>query len=253
MPKIQFKYEYWIPVLKFSWDDRDVPNIIKKGIVKDYIEDGRVKMLVAPLTVLKLINAMLTDRTYKNALDPLLGQNFQIQKTGEGRNTKYTVIPRDIMTMPPEFYTDKMMTDPFEIVQALMVTDEYMEAVICKYLYNDVEIPENKDTYVRFPEIKEKLKDRLTEAEGEDEAKEPPRQRPGRAAASAEGNSFSRPASAPAEGRRVPAAAPAAPARTPDNDLPWEDPKNETKEIKRTPGRPAGRRRNLAEDLSNPQ
>lgn len=253
MPKIQFKYEYWIPVLKFSWDDKDVPNIIKKGTVKDYIEDGRVKMLVAPLTVLKLINAMLTDRFYKDALDPNKGQNFQIQKSGEGRNTKYTVIPRDVMAMPPEFYTDKMMTDPFEIAQALMVTDEYMEAVICKYLYNDVEIPENKDTYVRFPEIKEKLKDRLTEAEGEDEAKEPPRQRPGRTPQVETQFERRAPAPAPAEGRR----APAAPAKTPEDDLPWEKEGASSlasqPEPKRTPGRPAGRRRNLAEDLSNPQ
>lgn len=232
MPVIQLKYEYWVPVLKFTWDDRDVPMIIEKGTVKDYIEDGRVKMMVCPLTVLRSINALLTDRVHKNALDPEKGQNFQIQKTGEKRDTKYTVIPRDSMAIPKEFYTEKSMTDPYEIAQALMVNDEYMEAVICKYLYDDVAIPEKKDDYARFPEIKEKLKDKIKDSdEAEEEAPKPARQRPSVAETSFE--------------RRAPT------QDLTEGDLPWEKPKETPPAEEPRRGRPAGRRRNLVTDLEN--
>jgi hypothetical protein len=246
MPKIQFKYDYWVPGLQFAWETDKTANITgiflpgggyDTELIRKFIVDGQVKILQANITALKAINTLLTSRGGANMLDPVKGKNIQLQKSGEGRDTKYAVVPMEEMPMPADFYTEEKMTDPFEIAQALMMTDEFMVAVIEKYLYGDVEVP-NKDDNFRFPDIREKLKDKTKEDDSEP-ATPSRRPRGGTPAAST-------PAAPPVRGHApvaanddlataAPVVAPPAPARR---------------------GRPAtaparGGRRNLAQDLTD--
>lgn len=253
--KIQFKYDYWVPGLQFAWETdktAELTGIFLPGgggydveLIRKFIVDGRVKVLQANITALKAINTLLTSRGGANMLDPVKGKNIQLQKSGEGRDTKYAVVPMEEMPMPADFYTPEHFTDPFEIAQALMMTDEYMIAVIEKYLYGDVEIPNEDDSY-RFPEIREKLKDKTKEDDSAPAA--PSRRRGGAAPAQAAPAPTRGRAAGPVSGTAahddlataappVPAV-PVVPARTP-----------------RGAGRPAagasrgGGKRNLANDL----
>ena len=259
MPKIQFKWDYWVPILQFAWDyDAKTKNL--KGIfnadltynvelIRNFIVDGRVKILQANITSLKAINTLLTSRGGANMLDAAKGKNIQIQKTGKGRDTKYAVVPMEEMPMPADFYTEEKMTDPYEIAQALMMTDEYMAAVIENYLYGDVEIP-NKDDNFRYPEIREKLKDRTQEEEPQEEKAS--RRRGGAPTPSSTSgrgtvppNTFQEEA-APVRGRV------ATPPVVANDDLATAPPAAPPVRRGRPAAAPArGGRRNLADDLKN--
>ncbi len=243
MPIIQSSYEYWIPVLKFDWkyqEDRSGNKVIvgitnEKGeydldAIRKFIVDDRVKFLQANVTCLKAINTILTTRGMGGCLERVNGRNMQLQKTGKGKETKYSVLPMEQMPMPQEFYTAEKFTDPLDVAKALIMSDEYMASVIEKYLYGDVEIP-NKDEHYRFPEIHERLKNKYKD---NDEDAQPKAQRPGRTRINFD--------QAPAEEAPAPAPtrqAPAAPVQ----------------EIAPAPvsrrGRPAGTRRDLASDLKD--
>jgi len=236
MPRIQYKYDYWVPGLQFEWKqvNNQIEGIYKKDgsfdleLIKQFIVDDRVKMLQANITSLKAINTLLTSRGGANMLDRVKGKNIQIQKTGEGRDTKYAVVPMEEMPMPADFYGPEKFTDPYEVAQALMMTDQYMAAVIENYLYDGVEVP-NKDDSFRFPEIREKLKDKYKDdEEGE---KKPQRPQGARRASvpAADPEPAPEPTPAPAPARQSRSAAPAA-----------------------GPGRPRSRR-NLADDLVDTQ
>lgn len=227
---IQFKWEYWIPVLEFEWDmDRSnkIAGIyapdgsVDPALVAKFIKDQRVKILVANITTLKAINALATTRGYGNMMTREEGVNLILTKTGKDRDTKYTVTPDSgRMPMPAEYYQEGKLTDPFEIAESLMYTDEYMKAVIENYIYGDVEIPEDSDDNYANPEIRAKLKERFKEGTESTEQAPPPRRRPGAPAPAPEAPAPApTPAPAPAEsattstrGRRAAPAADAAPA-----------------------------------------
>lgn len=253
MPKVasQVKYDYWVPGLEFEWKQakNQIEGIYAKDgsidteLVKQFIVDGRVKILQANITSLKAINTILTSRTGGNMLDPVKGKNIQIQKTGEGRDTKYSVVVMEEMPMPAEFYGPDMFTDPYEVAQAQMMTDEYMASVLENYLYGDVEVL-NKDDNYRFPEIREKLKDKYKD---DDEAEVKP-QRPSRASKAAA------PAAPQTDASRAPAPTPAPePAPAPQAAPPARTGRRgaapAAPEAPAGPGRPRGGRRNLANDL----
>jgi len=183
MPRIQFNWEYWIPFLQFDWDyeNDEIKDITNKDgtynvdLISKYIVDNRVKILVSNITCLKAINILLTAPREGNMLDRVKGKNIQIQKTGERKNTKYYVIPTDKMPMPSEFYTPEKISDPYEVAQALAVNDNYMASVIEKYLYGDVEILD-KDSNYRFPDIREKLKEKYKDDDDDEpQTKKPPK------------------------------------------------------------------------------
>ena len=248
MPKIQFKWDYWVPVLQFVWEtDKRSSELLgiynKDGsydveLIRKFIVDDRVKFLQANITSLKAINTLLTSRGGANMLDAVKGKNIQLQKTGKGRDTKYAVVPTEEMPMPADFYTLEKMPDPYEVAQALMMDDEYMAAVIEKYLYGDVEVP-NKDDHYLFPEIREKLKERNKDDEETEESK--PSRRRGTQSPAPEAKQ----ADPPPTGRRQLAGS--SPAH---DDLGIAQPPDQpVTGTRRSPGRPAGGRRNLAQDL----
>ena len=192
MPKVQEKIEYWIPVLKFTWD-LDARGAIKgiygadgqpdPELIKQFIDDYHWKILVANITALKAINEIATKRGGATMTDRVNGFNLILSKTGEKRDTRYSVV-RDnspLMPMPEELYTPEKLVDPFEVAQSLMFTDEYQDQIIGKYLYNE-DCPEKSDECYAYPEIREKFKALLTD-EGEAEEPKAARPRPGRAAA----------------------------------------------------------------------
>jgi hypothetical protein len=191
IPLIQFKWEYWVPVLQFAWqlDNKNViSGITTSGqydvnLIKKFIVDDRVKIAVANITVIKAINVIATTRGNSNFLDPVEGMNIVIRKSGEGRDTKYAVAAAERMPMPLEFYQEGKLTDPFEIAESLMYTDEYMELVMGNYLYGDVQIPAEADSNYEHLDIRKKLKDKFSETAVEEAPT--PRRRPGAAAPTA--------------------------------------------------------------------
>lgn len=245
---IQFKWEYWIPVLEFEWEmDRSnkIAGIyapdgsVDPALVAKYIKDQRVKILVANITTLKAINALATTRGYGNMMTREEGVNLILTKTGKDRDTKYTVTPDSgRMPMPIEYYQEGKLTDPFEIAESLMYTDEYMKAVMENYIYGDVEIPEDSDDNYANPEIRATLKEKFKESAEPTEQAPPPRRRPG-AAAPAE-----TPAPIPAA-PEPPSAAPVDPQKVPASRgrrAPAADP---------TPAASRPRSRNLLNDIKN--
>lgn len=248
IPLIQFKWEYWVPGLQFKWDINkdtlkiekifDAKNNFDVELIKKYIVDGRVKIAIANITILKAINVILTNRVYLDMLTPDLGSNIQIKRTGQKRDTKYSVLVTEKMPMPKEFYSEGKMTDPFEVAQSLMYTDAYMELVMGNYLYGDVQIPADVDSNYEFPEIRTKLKDKFKEAPAEEE-KLPVRQRPGRGAT-------------PAPADTTPVSAPAPAVASLEITQPSVP---ESTRPSRPAGRPAGRpgRRNIVSDLKATQ
>ena len=256
--KVQFGYEFWIPVMQFNWEFDSKESI--KGIYNDknevdpelirkFVADDRVKIMVSKISLLKDINKIITARQGGVMTDPDKGFNLVISKTGKGRDTKYGVIKSDSLPMPLDFYEDPKMINPLQIAQALMHTDEYMDRVIGKYLYNE-ELPEMSDEFYRYPEIREEMKSRTDDEEEEAPA---PRQRPGRAATAA-----------PAAGRSTRAAAAdtqeeateeqAPPARTrpaaPAAAAPARAVRTATTTAPPAAARPAGRR-NLIDDIQD--
>jgi hypothetical protein len=187
-PKVSYKPEYWIPILKFNWELDSNNNI--KGIKNDkgeydtslimkFIEDGKWKFLVVGIMALKAINEIATKRGGSMMTDRDKGFNLIISKSGKDRDTKYSAVKDlEVMPMPSSLYTEEVMVDPFLVAQSTMYTKEYMEAVIGKYLYNDIEIPEKSDAIYAYPELRAELKAKF---EDEEEAVEPKaaRQRPG--------------------------------------------------------------------------
>jgi hypothetical protein len=187
IPLIQFKWEYWVPALQFNWE-LDANNNIS-GIygadgrsydvekIKKFILDNRVKILVANLTVIKAINVIAQTRGNSQMMSAADGMNIAITKTGEKRDTKYAVAATEKMPMPIEFYQEGKLTDPFEIAQSMMFTDDYMSAVMGNYLYGDCEIPADSDANYEFPDIREALKDKFKDVDVEEAPA--PRRRPG--------------------------------------------------------------------------
>lgn len=186
---IQFKWEYWIPVLEFEWEmDRSNKIVgiyapdgsIDPTLVNKFIKDQRVKILVANITTLKAINSLATTRGYGNMMTREEGVNLILTKTGKDRDTKYSVTPDSgRMPMPIEYYQEGKLTDPFEIAESLMYTDEYMKAVIENYIYGDVEIPEDSEDNYANPEIRAKLKEKFKDGTEPAVQVVPPRRRPG--------------------------------------------------------------------------
>jgi hypothetical protein len=201
MPKIQEKWEYWVPVLKFSWELDNRGNI--KGIygadgkpdpelIKKFIDDYHWKILVANITALKAINEIATKRGGAKMTDRVEGFNLILSKSGQNRDTRYSVVmdSTGALPMPEELYAPDKLVDPYLVAQSLMFTNEYQDQIIGKYLYNE-DCPEKDDSCYAYPEIREQFKALLTD---ESDAEEPKAVRP-------------RPGAAPA---RTPAPAPAA-------------------------------------------
>ena len=188
--KVSFKPEYWIPILKFNWEldsqndikgIKDAKSEYNTSLIMKYIEDGKWKFLVCGIMALKAINTIATSRGGSSMTDPVKGFNLIINKVGVGRETKYGAVKdADIMPMPPELYKEDLMIDPFLAAQSMIFTKEYMEAVIGKYLYNDVEIPEKSDDNYAYPELRAELKARFSEEETDAPVQPAARQRPGR-------------------------------------------------------------------------
>lgn len=248
IPKIQERTEFWIPVLKFSWDfdpkKGEIAGIYDdKGnpsteLIKAYIDDYHWKILVAGISALKAINAIATSRGGAKMTECVEGFNLTLSKSGEKKQTKYAALKADALPMPSDLYTPERLVDPFEVAQSLMYTDEYQDQIIGKYLYNEA-CPEKTDDCYAYPEIREKFKALLTDEEPEEKA--PARQRPGRVAQTAPVKETAPVAPVaevhvPTRGRASSApAAPVVPTRG---------------RAAAPAGRPAGRPgRNLAEDL----
>ena len=153
IPKIQERTEFWVPVLRFSWeldkqsnikginDDKGNPSV---ELIKAYIDDYHWKILVTGISALKAINAIATSRGGAKMTECVEGFNLTLSKTGEKKQTKYSAIKADIIPMPADLYTPEKLTDPFEVAQSLMYTDEYQDQIIWKYLYNEA-CPEKTD------------------------------------------------------------------------------------------------------------
>ena len=215
--KVQFKPEYWIAALKFNWTldpktqqikgiwmaDGVTPDV---ALIEQFIEDGKWKIVSMGIQALKAINKIATSRGGYKMVNQADGFNITLSKTGVDRNTVYSALPADALPMPPSYYTDEKMIDPFEVAESLMFTNEYMDMVIGKYLYGE-ECPEKPgEEHYANPELREKLKSRISDESEAEEIKPSSRPRPGRGAA---------PAPAPAT-EAAPPARQAAPEPTPE-------------------------------------
>lgn len=187
--KIQYKPEFWVPVLKFNWEfdgNGGIKGIYDKdggfdtNLIKNFIEDGKWKIASMGIMALKAINEIATKRLGGLMTDPVKGFNIVLTKAGKDRETKYTAVKMDSVPMPAEFYTPELMIDPFEIAQSLMFTDDYMDKVIGKYLYGE-DCPEKTDSDYAYPELREKFKSKFSEEATEEVPQKTARQRPGRA------------------------------------------------------------------------
>lgn len=188
--KVEMKYEYWIPILKFNWEfgsDEQIKGIYDdKGKViveniRKYVEDDRVKLLVVSIGPLKSINEIATKRGGSSMTEMTTGFNLALTKSGKGRDTKYSTVKSDVLPMPEHYYLDANSLNPFLMAKSQLLTDEYMDAIIGNYLYGE-EAPEKPDeTDYRYPELREQLKHAL---EGDDSEEERPTRptRPGRGA-----------------------------------------------------------------------
>jgi len=164
--KIQKKIEFWIPVLKLNWDLNkqnkvqgiyDAQGNPDPKLIRKFIEDDRWKILVVSIQALKAINVIATMRGGDMMVERVKGFNIILAKTGKLRDTKYTASKDEVYPMPVELYTPEKMLDPFELAQSLIFTDEYMDAVIGKYLYNE-NLPERGEEHYAYPELREKFK-----------------------------------------------------------------------------------------------
>jgi hypothetical protein len=224
--KVQKKNEYWVPGLKFNWkfDTQqqivgiwDSNGALDVELIDKFIEDNKWKIISMGIMALRAINKIATARGGYKMPNQLDGFNITLSKTGEKKKTVYSAVKADDFPMPAKYYDVDKMIDPFEVAESLMFTDDYMNMVIGKYLYGE-ECPEKPgDEHYANPEIREKLKNRLSEESEETEVKSTARQRPGRGAAPvvaaaepAATKGFGRRGAAPAKEVVVPAAAPAA-------------------------------------------
>lgn len=164
-PKLQRRTEYWIPVLKFNWDfDPNTDEIMgitnSRGeydvkLIDKYIEDQRPKILSCTISLMKEINHEATIRGNLNMFDREKGFNLLIQKIGEGKKTTYKASRTDSMPMPAKYYEINNIPDIVNMCKGGMYTDEYMENLICNYIYGD-KLMELSDEHYRYPEIREK-------------------------------------------------------------------------------------------------
>ena len=252
-PKVSYKPEYWIPILKFNWE-LDSNNNIKgvKGpdgaydtnLIMKFIEDGKWKFLVVGIMALKAINEIATKRGGSLMVDREKGFNLIISKSGKDRETKYSAVKDlEVMPMPPSLYTEEAMVDPFLVAQSAIFTTEYMEAVIGKYLYNDCEIPEKSDAIYAYPELRAEIKAKLSDDDSEEAPAQNKRPRPGSKAVEAPPTPVQEeaPVEAPVRGRAATTAV--------------EPPARGRQAAPPTGGRPAagGKRpgRNVADDLKD--
>lgn len=180
MPKVDFSYEYWMPILLLEWEfDGDTIVGIYDGddydpaLIDKYIVDGRVKMFQAGISLVKAINTIATARNNGLMTDPVKGFNITCSKTGKGRETKYAALKAENMPMPQKYYDD--MVSPMDIVKSLMHTNEYMDSVIGNYLWGEDKLEEE----FRFPDIREELTARFKD-DGDDSPK-PKGKRPSKA------------------------------------------------------------------------
>jgi hypothetical protein len=242
-PKVQFRSEFWIPVLKFNWQTdkqgaiigiTDKAGAFDPALIKNFIDDGEWKILVVGISALKGINEIATKRGGALMTDPTKGFNLILSKSGTGKETKYSVVKDEVYPMPLELYVPEKLVDPYELAQSLMYTEDYMNSIIGKYLYNE-DCPDKDDSCYAYPEIREKFKSLLTDSA---EEPAPKRERPGasRPAAPAATTTEEALVATPRGGR------PAAPATTgrPAAGRPAAT------------GKPAGRPgRNVADDLKD--
>jgi len=175
-PKIQEKTEYWIPVVQFAWKFEgdeiigifDADNNKDVDLIEKFIVDHAAKILACGPTLMKAINHEATVRGGYVMMEREKGFNLYIEKTGSGRNTVYKASKMDQMPMPEKYYGEGNTPDLLLMCKAGMNTDEYMENVICNYLYGD-ELLEKGEEHYRYPEAKDALKE-LRQASGDKKA-----------------------------------------------------------------------------------
>ena len=166
---------FWLPILEFDWkldkddeiegiyDDKGEYDPVK---IKQFIKDGRAKILDCKVSQLRNINQqIITGRDGKNFLDKDRGYNLTITRAGKDTNTTYPATKQEQMPMPEEFYGTGAL-DVVDLVKASIYTNEYIEAILAKYFYGEA-LPEKPEH--RFLELREKFKD------GEEEAPKPTR------------------------------------------------------------------------------
>jgi hypothetical protein len=170
-PRLQLKLEYWMSVLQFDWkfEGDDIVGIfddsgnVDVNLIDKYIIDQRPKILAAGTQLLKAINHEATIRGGASMFDRVNGTNLFGKRTGSSRKTVYTADKMDQFPMPEKYYGEGNSPDLLLHCKAGMLTDDYMEMLICWYLYGD-EFEEKDDNSYRYPDAVEALKEDTTEA-----------------------------------------------------------------------------------------
>ena len=170
-PRLQLKLEYWMSVLQFDWkfEGDDIVGIfddkgdVDVNLIDKYIVDQCPKILAAGTQLLKAINHEATIRGGASMFDRLNGTNLFGKRTGSQRKTVYTADKMDQFPMPEKYYGEGNSPDLLLHCKAGMLTNDYMEMLICWYLYGD-EFEEKDENSYRYPEAVEALKDDTTEA-----------------------------------------------------------------------------------------
>lgn len=170
-PRLQLKLEYWMSVLQFDWkfEGDDIVGIyddngnVDVNLIDKYIIDQRPKILAAGTQLLKAINHEATIRGGASMFDRENGTNLFGKRTGSQRKTVYTADKMDQFPMPEKYYGEGNSPDLLMHCKAGMLTDDYMEMLICWYLYGD-EFEEKDENSYRYPEAVEALKEDTTEA-----------------------------------------------------------------------------------------
>lgn len=128
--KCKKKSEYLIPIITLEDDGQDY-------------KPGEVKLLSCGATVVKDILNVMSNRKYQNGTengvaDREIGRNFTLTKSGEKKDTKYSVQPwPDVMEMPESFYREDKLPNPVAYAKKTIKSDEHVISVVRNYLYGD--------------------------------------------------------------------------------------------------------------------
>jgi len=185
-PRIRKDTEFWIPVLHLEFEEEEgqiVSDIYDENgdydvdKIRNFIADNRIKILCAPISLLNDINRIATTRGGSVMFDRDKGFNLLVSRTKSGKSTTYKAHKTDNMPMPEDFYGTDNMFNPYDLVESMMLNDDYQKYVIENYLYGDVEIPEDKEEYYKYPEKREEMVEFFKSVE-KDEEKETKSRRP---------------------------------------------------------------------------
>lgn len=144
--KTQFYREsttFWLPLLLLNceFDSQNQPTSIT-------VVDDKAKVLVAPMTLFRAINAVVAGRpgvipgTQWGVMDQAQGKNIILSRTGSGIDTKYGAqLWPNSTSMADKYYAEKAIPNVSDLVSKMLMPDDYLRGVIRNLLWME-QMPE---------------------------------------------------------------------------------------------------------------